>query len=153
MPHRRARRCSLSAAVASFVTRSRSHCPLSAILESREVDHAVALQQRELYEWTAVAGPAEAAAARRLIECAVGRAYQIAPVAIEEYALLPVELHRHVRAAIEVAVHAPAVADGERRRRPPEVVDLEAHAAPRLGKLARAADQALRVSHACKIGR
>src|SRR5688572_5404626 len=111
MPHSRARRCSLSAAVASLVTSSRSHCPLfSFICKPHEVDLAVAFLDGELDQRSAVAGSAEAAAARRVVRRAVRRAYQVASARIEKYSFLPVEFHRDVRAAVQVAVDAPGVA-------------------------------------------
>src|SRR6185295_17269639 len=108
MPQRRARRCSLSASVASFSIRPRSHCPsLSAIVDSLEVDLAVPLGHLQGHERRAAAGPAEALSAVGGICRAVRRAYQIAPAQIEDFALAPVQFHRHVTAAVEVAVDAP----------------------------------------------
>src|SRR5215470_4790291 len=100
MPQRRARRCSLSAALARLAIRSRSHCGLlSVIVESQEINGAVALLEPELDQGRAVAGAAEAPAARRFVRRPVRRAYQIAPIGIEKYTFLPVEFHRDVRAA------------------------------------------------------
>src|SRR4029079_16989951 len=90
MPQRRARRCSFKAAVARLATRSRSHCGLlSVIVESHEVDRAVALLELQLHQRRAVARPAEAASGCRLVERAVRRAYQMASVGIEKYPFLP----------------------------------------------------------------
>src|SRR5207237_1541319 len=97
MPHSRARRCSLSAAVASLVMSSRSQraspeVPLSSLIfESREKDHAAALRDAKLYERCPVAGPAEASSARRIISGTVRRAYQIESRRIEKYSFLPVQ--------------------------------------------------------------
>src|SRR5437868_15537219 len=98
MPQRRARRCSLSAAFASSVTSLRSHCSLSAIFEPHEINAAAALLDLELHERRTVARTAQAPAARGMIGSAVRRAYQIDSGDIEKYALLPIELHRDMRA-------------------------------------------------------
>src|SRR3990172_4108570 len=145
MPHRRARRCSLSAAVASFVTSSRSHGVLvsSFIGEPREIDHAVAFLDPELHQRDAVARPAKALPARRIVDGAVRRAYQIASFGSKEFAIAPVELQCHVRAAVEIAVRAAAVPHHERGRRLAEILDLEAHAAPGVDERPRGADEAV----------
>src|SRR3972149_5738442 len=110
MPQRRARRCSLSAAVASFSISPRSHCPsLSAIVDSLEVDLAVPLLDLQGQERRAAAGPAQAFSARGGIRRAVRRAYQIATFQVEDFSLAPVEFHRHGAAAVEGAVE-PALA-------------------------------------------
>src|SRR5687767_1552849 len=126
MPHNRARRCSLSAALASFSIRSRSHLPsFSVIFRSQVVDGAVALFDAKLDQGVLAAGTADAPAAVRGVRRAVRRAYQIAPLEAEELALAPVELHRHVRAAVQVGMHPAFEAQRERRRRLAEVLDLE----------------------------
>src|SRR5882672_6290556 len=152
MPHRRPRRCSLSAAVASLVISPRSHCSFSAcsfsaICEPHEVDAAGAFLDPELYQGRAVARPADAMAAARVIRSTVCRAYQIARAGIEKYAFLPVELHRDVRAAIQVAVHLAVLTDHESRRRLAEIFHLEAHPAARFRQRAGQADQPFLVSH------
>src|SRR6185503_15676415 len=117
MPQRRARRCSLSASVASFSIRPRSHCPsLSAIVDSLEVDLAVALFHLHRHERRAAAGPADALSAFGRIRRAVRRAYQIAPAQIEDFALAPVEFHRQMAASVEITVDAPVEAHHERGR-------------------------------------
>ena len=79
-PHSRARLCSLSAAVASLVTSSRSQMPVLdvssslVIVESYEVDLPIAFLEAQLDQRSAVAGPAEAAAAARLVHGAMRRA-------------------------------------------------------------------------------
>src|SRR5438067_1662628 len=148
MPHRRRRRCSTSASDAILVMRSRSQFGLfSVIFEPREKNHAIALFHIEFQEPSAVAGAADAAAGGGLIGRAVGGAKEVAPVGIEKYSFLPVEFHRDVRAAIEIRVHPALVADGERRRRLAEILDLEAHAALRVDQRARSADQPCVASH------
>src|SRR5260221_5943587 len=86
-------------------------------------------------------------AAARVIRSPVCRAYQIARAGIEKYAFLPVELHRDMRAAIQVAVHLAALTDHESRRRLAEILHFEAHPAPRLRQRAGQADQPFFVSH------
>src|SRR3954468_958066 len=148
MPHRRARRCSLSAAFASSVTSLRSHCSLSAIFEPHEVNAAAAFVDLQLDQRRAVARPAEALAARRMVRGAVRRAYQINSGDIEKYAFLPVELHRDMRAAVEIRLGFAVVAHHERRRRLAEVFDLKANAAPGVHQIRRGADQPFAFSHA-----
>src|SRR4051812_20771430 len=132
MPQRRARRCSLSAAVARLAISSRSHCGLfSVILESHEVNRAVALLEPELDQRRTVARTAQAPPACRFVCGAVSRAYQITPVGIEKYTLLPVEFHRDMGAAVQVSVHPAGLAHRKRGRRLAEVLDLEAHALAR----------------------
>src|SRR4026209_975636 len=105
MPQRRARLCSLSASVASFSITPRSHCPSwSAIVNSFEVNPAVPLLHLQRHERRAAAGSAEAFSAVRGISRAVRRAYQIAALEIEDFALAPVEFHRQVAAAVEITV-------------------------------------------------
>src|SRR3954447_12206514 len=135
MPQRRARRCSLRAAVARLAISSRSHCGLfSVILESHEVDRAVALLEPELDQRRAVARAAQAPPACRFVGGAVSRAYQIASVGIEKYTLLPVEFHRNMGAAVEITMHATAMAYREGGRRLAEVLNLEAHTLARVGQ-------------------
>src|SRR5919201_1869375 len=148
MPQRRRRRCSTSASAASLGMRSRSQLGLSSVIfEPREVNHAIALFHIEFQEPPTNAGAADAAAGGGVIGCAVGRAKQIASVSIEKYSFLPVELHRDVRATIEICVHRAFIADRERARRLAVVLHLEAHAPPRIGELARGADQPCVASH------
>src|SRR4051812_45060852 len=149
MPQRRARRCSLSAAFASSVTSLRSHCSLlSAIFEPHEINAAAALLDLELHERRTVARTAEALAARRMIGSTVRRAYQIDSGDIEKYAFLPVELHRDMRATVEISVSLAVVAHGECGSRLAEVLDLEANAAPGVDEIRGRADQPLVFSHA-----
>ena len=51
-------------------------------------------------------------------------------VSVEEPAFDPVQFHGHVRAAVEVADDAPAMADEERRGRFAAGDDPESHARP-----------------------
>src|SRR3970282_1291430 len=100
MPHMRARRCSLSAAVASRSTNSRSHgppaCPPPSVMfRSQVIDVAVALFDAQAHQPRTAARPAQAASARRFVVRAVSRAYQIASLRVEELRLAPVEFHRH----------------------------------------------------------
>src|SRR3954462_9881087 len=148
MPQRRARRCSLSAAFASSVTSLRSHCSLSAIFEPHEVNAAAAFVDLQLDQRRAVARAAEALAARRMVRGAVRRAYQINSGDIEKYAFLPVELHRDMRATVEIRVRLAVVAHGERGGGLAEVLDLEANAAAGVDEIRGRADQPLVFSHA-----
>src|SRR5690242_14541504 len=137
MPQRRARRCSASAAVASRAIRSRSQRAspgagagsASVVFEPLEKNHPIAFLDSQFEQLAADTRPLDAAAGAGLVDRAVGRAYQVAPRRVEKYPFLPVELHRDVRAAVEVGVRLPLIADRERGRRLAEVLDLEAHAA------------------------
>src|SRR5688572_18303036 len=116
MPHSRARRCSLSAAVASLVTSSRSQMPLPdfssplVIVESYEVDQAVSFLETQLHQRAAVARAPETAAGGRIVGGAVRRAEQVTLVGIEEYAFLPVEFHRDMRTAVQVGMNLSVLA-------------------------------------------
>src|SRR5260221_13311177 len=128
MPQSRARRCSLSAALASFSISPRSHCPsLSAIVDSFEEHLAVPLLDLQRHQGGAAAGAAQALAAVSGIRRTVRRAYQIASLEVEDFALAPVEFHRQVTAAVQVAVHAAAEAQHEGRRALAEILDVETH--------------------------
>src|SRR5580765_2254853 len=140
MPQRRARRCSVSAAFASSVISLRSHCSLSAIFEPYEVDAAAALLDPELHQRRLVARPAEALAGRGMVSGTVRRAYQIDSGGIEEYAFLPIEFHRDMRAAVQIAVRFSVLSYYESRRRLAEVLDLEAHAPAGIGQVGGRAD-------------
>src|SRR5438132_7345859 len=153
IPQRRRRRCSTSASAASFVISSRSQgALLSVIFDPREINHAIVFLHQELHQRRAVARPADAASARRVVGGAVGRAKEIASVRIEKYSFLPIEFHRDVRAAVEIRLHPAPVPDGEGRRRLAEVLDLEAHAASRIGQRPRWADQPCCISHRSSSG-
>src|SRR2546426_3756127 len=153
MPQRRRRRCSTSASAASLVMSSRSQgALLSVILEPREINHAIAFLHHQPHQRRAVARAADAVSARRVVGGAVGRAEEIASVQIEKYPFLPIEFHRNVRAAVEIGMHPAPVADGEGGRRLAEILDLEAHAAPRIGQRLRWADQPCCVSHRSSSG-
>src|ERR1051325_10873292 len=104
MPQRRARFCSATAAVASLPISSRSQgpLPLSVIFEPHEIDLPAALLEPELHQPLADAWTAHAAPALGIVGGTVGGAQQIAAVEIEKYSFLPVEFHRHVRAAIQI---------------------------------------------------
>src|SRR4051812_22097757 len=146
MPQRRARRCSRSDAVASFSMTSRSQLA-SAIVLFLHYDLAVTFLDRHGHQ-PAFAGSAEAAAGLWRVDRAVRRAYQKQPFAIEELPRLPVELHRHVRAAIQIGVHPALVSDRERRLRISADAHLEAHAVARIDQVRARADYAFSVSHA-----
>src|SRR5512146_302681 len=148
MPHKRERRCSLSAAVASLSINPRSHCsPLSVICESQEEDLAIALADAQWHERRAVAGSAPARAARGVVYGPVRRAYQIASVGAEELPFAPVQFQSNVAAAVQVAPHRARKPHHEGRRGLAEVIDLEAHAAADLHQRRGIANQPYFVSH------
>src|SRR6185369_2338329 len=148
MPQSRARRCSFSAAVASFSMSPRSHCPsLSVIVHSLQEDLAVALLDSQRHEWRASAGAAEALSTVRRVGGTVRRAYQFTSVGIEDFTFAPVELHGQVTAAVQVPVHATTESDHERRRLFTEILDEEAHREAGVGQCGRLADQPFVVSH------
>src|SRR5690242_8608264 len=110
MPQRRARRCSASAAPARRVMSSRSQLPSppagapSVVLEALEVNHPIAFLYLQFDQSAASARALEAAAARGVVHRAVRAAHEVATGGIEKYSFLPVELHRDMRAAVEVGV-------------------------------------------------
>src|SRR5215470_17824818 len=146
MPQRRARRCSLRAALASFSIICLSQSA-SAMGSAFQEDLAVALLDGDGNEPFLEAGPEDASAGVGRVGRAVRRAYQMQAPDIKELAGLPIELHRHVRAAVEVGVDPPSVSHRERRLGSAADVDLEAHAVAALDEVSARADQAFRLSH------
>src|SRR4051812_20676752 len=107
MPHRRATRCSRMPAIASFSSTSRSHCPpFSAIRCFLQHYEAVTILDGEFDQGSAGTGAAKAFSAGGGVRRSVSRAYQIAFFKIEKRAGLPIELHGHVRAPVEVRMGA-----------------------------------------------
>src|SRR5258708_11501641 len=114
MPQRRARRCSLSAAPASFSIASRSQLPSATRIAFH--DHtAVPLFDGNRDEPLLEARSVETSARIRRIGCTVRRAYQMQAPDIKELSGLPVQLHGHVRASVEVGIDPAAVAHCEPR--------------------------------------
>src|SRR5262252_7135258 len=146
MPQRRARRCSFSAAPARFSISCFSQSA-SAMWSAFHEDAALALLDGDGNEPFLEAGPANASARVRRVGRAVGRAYQMQAPDIKELAGLPVQLHGHVRAAVEVSVDPALVAHRERRLWPSVDFDLKAHAVAAIGEIGTRADQAFRFSH------
>src|SRR5215470_6153402 len=97
-------------------------------------DPAVALLDRDWNQPVLEAGPAHAQAGIGRVGRAVSRAYQMQAPDIKKLSRAPVELHRHVRAAVEVRVDAPVVSHGERRLGLSPHLDLESHAVAALGE-------------------
>src|SRR4026208_1359310 len=134
MPQRRERRCSFSASIASFSSTSRSQRPsLSVILESQVENIAVALLHAQAHERRSAARSAYAFSGRSIIRRAVRRAYQIASFEVEEFALAPIQFHRHVAAAIQVGVRLPEVTQHECGCLLAEILDGEAHCPAGIG--------------------
>src|SRR5258705_371452 len=114
MPQRRARRCSLSAAPASFSIVSRSQLPSATRITFH--DHtAVPLFNGNRDEPLLDTRAVETSARIWRISRTVRRAYQMQAPDIKKLPELPVQFHGYVRAAIEVGVDAAAVAPRERR--------------------------------------
>src|ERR1039458_2383470 len=145
MPHLRALVCSFSAENAIFSSVSRSQFFSGSAIASTfhiQIDAAISLEHIQACQLRAAARPAAACAALRRIQRAMRGAYQILAVRIEKLPWLPVEFHRDVRAAVDVAIHPAAMTDSEGRRGFAIPFDLEAHAVAALGELAAGADQA-----------
>src|SRR6266568_1222256 len=134
-PQRRERRCSLSVANASFSITSRSQLP-SAIRMVLQENPAVPLLDGDRNQAALEARPAQTSSGVRLIGRSVRRAYQNQAEDIKKLARLPVPLHRHVGAAVEVGVHAPLAADRERRLAFALHFHLEAHPVARVDQVA-----------------
>src|SRR5260370_1790066 len=114
MPQRRARRFSLSSAPASFSIASRSQLPSATRIAFH--DHtAVPLFDGNRDEPLLEARSVETSARIRPIGCTVRPAYQMQAPDIQELSGLPVQLHRHVRAAVELSIDPASVAPCARR--------------------------------------
>src|SRR5256712_2852898 len=118
MPQRRARRCSLRAAVASVSIPSRSQLP-SATRSTRHDYTAVPLLDGDRNESLLEAGAAKTSARIRRVSRTVRRAYQMQAPDIKKLSGFPVELHRHVRAAVDVGIDPAPVAHPEPPLWPP----------------------------------
>src|SRR6185436_5369057 len=148
MPQRRERRCSFSAAIASFSSTLRSQRPSSSVILGSQVENlAVALLYPQANKRRAAARPAYASYGRGCVRRAVRRAYQIASFEVEEFAFAPIQLHRHVTAAIQVCAHFAEIAQHECRRRLAEVFDRKAHRLAGIDKVVRNTDQPFFCSH------
>src|SRR6266853_6236750 len=146
MLQRRARRCSLRAAVASVSITSRSQLASDTRITRHDYT-AVALLDGDRNESLREAGAAKTSACIRRVGCAVRRAYQMQAPDIKKLSWFPVHLHRHVRAAVEVGIDPALVAHGERRLGPSAHFELEAHPVARIRELGARADYAFCASH------
>src|SRR5437660_11926059 len=99
MPQRRARRCSLRAAVASASITSRSQLPSATRITLHDYT-AVPLLDGDRNESLLEARPAKTSAGVRRISRTVRRAYQMQALDIKKLFGIPVELHRQVPAAV-----------------------------------------------------
>src|SRR5437773_1782745 len=141
MLQRRARRCSLRAAVASVSITSRSQL----LSDTRNTLHdytTVPLFDGDRNESVPEAGAAKTSACIRSVGCTVRRAYQMQAPDIEKLSRFPVQLHRHVRAAVEISIDPALVAHGERRLRPSVHFELEAYPVARIGQIGARANYA-----------
>src|SRR5213592_1983330 len=126
MLQRRARRCSLRAAVASVSITSRSQL-LSDTRITLDDYAAIPLLDGDRDESLLEARAAQTSACMRCVGRTVRRAYQMQAPDIKKLSGLPVQFHGHVRAAVEVGIDPPPVAHGERRLGLAAHIDLEAH--------------------------
>src|SRR5882762_6545770 len=146
MPQRRARRCSLSAAPASFSIVSRSQLPSATRITFH--DHtAVPLFNGNRDEPLLDTRAVETSARIRRISRTVRRAYQMQAPDIKELPELPVQFHGYVRAAIEVGVDPPAVAHRERRFGLSVHFELETYPVSRIHEVCARANYAFCASH------
>src|SRR5882762_3885235 len=146
MPQRRARRCSLSAAVASASITSRSQLPSDTRITLHDYI-AAPLLDGDRYESLLEARAAKTSACIRRVGRTVRRAYQMQAPDIKKLSGLPVELHRHVRAAVEVGIDPPPVAHRERRLGPSVHFELEAYPVARVREIGARANYAFWASH------
>src|SRR5207249_7880707 len=128
---RRARRCSLRAAVASVSITSRSQL-LSDTQITLDDYAAIPLLDGDRDESLLEARAAKTSACVRCVGRTVRRAYQMQAPDIKKLSRFPVHLHRHVRAAVEVGIDPALVAHGERRLEPSVHFELEAHPVARI---------------------
>src|SRR5947209_12168547 len=103
MPQRRARRCSLRAAVASVSITSRSQLPSATRITLHDYT-AVPLLDGDRNESLLEARAAKTSACVRRVSRTVRRAYQMQAPDIKKLSGFPVQLHRHVRAAVDVGI-------------------------------------------------
>src|SRR5438093_13700793 len=103
MLQRRARRCSLRAAVASVSITSRSQLPSDTRIPLHDYT-AVALLDGDRNESLREAGAAKTSACIRRGGCAGRRAYQMQAPDIKKLSRFSVHLHRPVPPAAEVAI-------------------------------------------------
>src|SRR5256885_5623934 len=127
MPQRRARRCSLRAAVASVSITSRSQLPSATRITLHDYT-AVPLLDGDRNESLLEARAAKTSACVRRVSRTVRRAYQMQAPDIKKLSGLPVELHRYVRAAVEVGIDPAPVAHREPPPRAP--VHFQPHGDP-----------------------
>src|SRR5437016_12556591 len=146
MPQRRARRCSLRAAVASVSITSRSQLPSATRITLHDYT-AVPLLDGDRNESLLEARAAKTSACVRRVSRTVRRAYQMQAPDIKKLSGFPVQLHRHVRAAVEVGVDPPPVAHGERRLGLAAHIDFEAHPVTQVRQIRARANYEFSGSH------
>src|SRR5882762_3000274 len=141
MPQRRARRCSFNAAVASFSIMSRSQSASATRITLHDYT-AVALLDGDRNESLLEARAAKTSACIRRVGRTVRRAYQMQAPDIKKLSGFPVQLHRHVRAAVEVGIDPAPVAHRERRLGPSAHFELEAYPVARIREVGARANYA-----------
>src|SRR5207249_1747912 len=141
MLQRRARRCSLRAAVASVSITSRSQL-LSDTRITLDDYTAIPLLDGDRDESLLEARAAQTSACMRCVGRTVRRAYQMHAPDIKKLSGFPVQLHRHVRAAVEVSVDPAPVAHRERRLGPSFHFELEAYPVARIREIGARANYA-----------
>src|SRR5882762_5471973 len=141
MPQRRARRCSFRAAVARVSITSRSQSPSATRITLHDYT-AVALLDGDRYESLLEARAAKASPCIRRVGRTVRRAYQMHAPDIEKLSGFPVQLHRHVRAAVEIGIDPAPVAHRERRLGTSVHFELEAYPVARIREVGARANYA-----------
>src|SRR5712664_3636209 len=141
MPQRRARRCSFSAAVASFSITPRSQSASATRVTLHDYT-AVPLFDGNRNEPLLEARAAKTSACIRRIGRTVRRAYQMQAPDIKKLSKFPVQLHRHMRAAVEVGIGPAPVAHRERRLGLSIHFELEAYPVARIGEVGARANYA-----------
>src|SRR5712692_4681639 len=141
MPQRRARRCSLRAAVASVSITSLSQLPSATRITLHDYT-AVPLLDGDRNEPLLEARAAKTSACIRRVSRTVRRAYQMQAPDIKKLSGFPVQLHRHVRAAVEVGIDPTPVAHRESRLGPSVHRELEAYPVARILEIGARANYA-----------
>src|SRR2546427_517671 len=120
MPQRRARRCTLRAVDAIVSITSLSQFPSATRITLHDYA-AVPLLDGDRNEPLLEARAAKTSACIRRVSRTVRRAYQMQAPDIKKLSGFPVQLHRHVRAAVEVGIDPAPVEHRESRLRPSEI--------------------------------
>src|SRR3989442_3054052 len=146
MPQRRGRPGALRAAVASVSITTRSQLPSATRITLHDYT-AVPLLDGDRNESLLEARAAKTSACVRRVSRTVRRAYQMHAPDIKKLSGFPVQLHRHVRAAVDVGIDPAPIAHRERRLGPSVHFELEAYPVARIREIGARANYPFLASH------